>query len=53
MSIALLAPDGGIATATLNAGDTFAEYCVVQVAGATPDALNGEARVLMDFVDNR
>ena len=37
---------GGIATATLNAGDTFATYCVVQVAGATPEALNGEARVL-------
>lgn len=37
---------GGIATAMLNAGDTFAEYCVVLVAGATPDALNGEARVL-------
>lgn len=38
--------NNGIATATLNAGDTFAEYAVVLVAGATPEALNGEARVL-------
>lgn len=37
---------GGIATATVNAGSSFAEHAVVRVEGATPSALNGEARVL-------
>lgn len=37
---------GGIATATVNAGSSFAEHAVVRVDGATPSALNGEARVL-------
>ncbi len=37
---------GGVATATLNAGQSFEPYCVVLVEGATPAALNGEARVL-------
>lgn len=37
---------GGIATATLIPGDTFDRDAVVLVAGATPGALNGEARVL-------
>ncbi|SFU31640.1 hypothetical protein SAMN04489707_1001198 [Paenacidovorax caeni] len=37
---------GGIATATVNAGSSFAEHAVVWVDGATPSALNGEARVL-------
>lgn len=36
----------GIATATLNAGQTFLPHAVVAVSGATPAALNGEARVL-------
>lgn len=36
----------GIATATLNAGDTFAVDAVVLVAGATPAQLNGESCVL-------
>lgn len=36
----------GIATATLPAGQSFAEHAVVLVSGATPPALNGEARVL-------
>lgn len=36
----------GIATATFNAGSSFTEHAVVLVAGATPAALNGEARVL-------
>lgn len=38
--------EAGIATATLNAGSSFTEHAVVLVAGATPAALNGEARVL-------
>lgn len=37
---------GGIATATVNAGSSFAEHAVVRADGATPSALNGEARVL-------
>lgn len=37
---------GGVATATLNSGETFAQHAVVLVAGATPSALNGEARVI-------
>jgi len=37
---------GGIATATVNAGSSFDPYAVVLVAGATPDVLNGEQRVL-------
>ena len=37
---------GGVATATLNAGQSFAQGVVVLVEGATPAALNGEARVL-------
>lgn len=37
---------GGIATATLPSGQSFAPYCVVLVEGATPAELNGEQRVL-------
>ncbi len=37
---------GGIATATLNAGQSFDKDCIVWVDGATPAALNGEQRVL-------
>lgn len=37
---------GGIATATLTPGETFDRDAVVLVAGATPSALNGEARVV-------
>jgi len=36
----------GIATATLTSGETFDRDAVVLVAGATPGALNGEARVV-------
>lgn len=36
---------GGIATASLNAGQTFEAGCIVFVEGATPAQLNGEARV--------
>jgi hypothetical protein len=36
---------GGVATAQLTPGDTFDRDAVVLVAGATPGALNGEARV--------
>jgi hypothetical protein len=38
----------GIATATLAQGQSFEEHAVVLVEGATPAALNGEARVLPD-----
>lgn len=37
---------GGIATVSVNAGETFEVGSVVLVAGATPAALNGEQRVL-------
>lgn len=37
---------GGIATASLQAGQSFDKNCVVLVDGATPAALNGENRVL-------
>lgn len=37
---------GGIATASLQSGQSFDPYCVVWVDGATPAELNGEARVL-------
>lgn len=37
---------GGIATASLNEGQTFAQGCVVLVDGGTPAQINGEARVL-------
>lgn len=37
---------GGVATATVSAGDTFEEGAVVLVDGATPAGLNGEQRVL-------
>ena len=37
---------GGIATATLPSGQSFAQHAVVLVSGATPSALNGEHRVL-------
>lgn len=36
----------GIGTATVNAGSYFDDFAVVLIAGATPTALNGEARVL-------
>lgn len=36
----------GIATATLTPGETFVKHSVVLIAGATPAALNGDARVL-------
>ena len=37
---------GGIATATVPSGQSFAQHAVVLISGATPSALNGEARVL-------
>lgn len=37
---------GGIATATHNSGDWFADHAVIAVSGATPAELNGESRVL-------
>lgn len=37
---------GGIATATLNAGQGFEAHAIIQIDGATPAALNGQARVL-------
>lgn len=37
---------GGVATATFSSGQSFDRDAVILVAGATPGALNGEARVL-------
>jgi len=37
---------GGIATATVNPGDTFEAGTVIDIAGASPSELNGSARVL-------
>lgn len=37
---------GGIATAAVQAGNSFDKGCIVWVDGATPAALNGEQRVL-------
>jgi len=37
---------GGIATATLPLGSSFDEHAIVQIDGATPQELNGNARVL-------
>lgn len=37
---------GGVGTAMFNEGMFFADHAVVLIAGATPAALNGEARVL-------
>jgi len=37
---------GGIATATVASGGSFDECAVVLIDGATPESLNGEARVL-------
>lgn len=36
----------GVATITFNAGSSFTEHAVVLVAGAAPEQLNGEQRVL-------
>lgn len=36
---------GGVATATVNAGDTFVRHAVIEVAGASASAINGQARV--------
>lgn len=36
----------GLATATVSAGDTFAQYAVIKVSDASAPALNGLARVL-------
>lgn len=36
---------GGVATVTLGASDVFEDGCVVEVAGATPGALNGRHRI--------
>lgn len=41
-----VAVSGGVATATLQAGQSFDPHCVVWVEGATPAELNGEQRVL-------
>jgi len=41
-----LTVSGGVATATVDAGNSFDEGAIVLIDGATPGALNGEARVL-------
>lgn len=37
---------GGIATATISAGHTYNRWSVVEVAGASPAAINGQQRIL-------
>lgn len=46
VTLTSLVVSGGVATATVNSGDTFEAGAVIALAGATPGALNGEARVL-------
>lgn len=46
VTLTSLVVSGGVATATVGAGDTFEEGAVILVDGATPAALNGEQRVL-------
>ncbi|MCK6414386.1 MAG: hypothetical protein L6Q63_02325 [Giesbergeria sp.] len=41
----------GVGTAIFNAGITFTQHAVVAISGATPAALNGEARVLTSASD--
>lgn len=41
----------GVGTAIFNAGITFTQHAVVSISGATPAALNGEARVLTSASD--
>lgn len=41
----------GVGTAIFNAGITFTQCAVVAISGATPAALNGEARVLTSASD--
>lgn len=41
----------GVATAQLPAGQTFEPHTIIRVAGALPDELNGEARVLTASAD--
>lgn len=46
VTLTSLVVSGGVATATVSAGDTFDEYAVILIDGATPAGLNGEQRVL-------
>lgn len=36
----------GVATCTVNSGDTFAAHHIIEISGATPSELNGRHRVL-------
>lgn len=46
VTVTALSVTGGIATATVSAGHSFAIDSVGQIAGATPAGLNGEKRIL-------
>lgn len=46
LTLSSLVVSGGIATATIGAGHTYAKYSVVAISGASPAGLNGEKRVL-------
>ena len=46
VTLTSLVVSGGVATATVNAGDSFEAKRVIALSGATPAALNGEQRVL-------
>lgn len=45
VTLTSLVVSGGVATATVNAGDSFEQHAVVFLDGATPATLNGEQRV--------
>lgn len=46
VTLTSLVVSGGVATATVSAGDTFEDGAVILTDGATPATLNGEQRVL-------
>lgn len=46
VSVSSISVTSGVATATVAPGDGFEAGAIIIVAGATPSALNGEARVL-------
>lgn len=45
VTLTSLTVSGGVATAVVNAGDTFDPHAVILLDGATPAVLNGEQRV--------
>ena len=46
VSVTSINVSGGVATAAVASGDSFDADAIISVAGASPSALNGEARIL-------